>query len=51
MFGEPFMQGIQDIKKRQILKEITALLEPHYNDNGQWYADYKRLRFIAVKEL
>jgi len=50
MFGSTFFEGIAPAKKEQILDEITDVLEPDYNDNGQWYADYKRLRFIAVKE-
>jgi trans-aconitate methyltransferase len=50
MFGSMFFEGIDEAEKQQILNEITDLLEPYYNENGQWYADYKRLRFIAVKE-
>jgi trans-aconitate methyltransferase len=50
MFGAQFLEGIPDDEKQQILTEITQKLEPYYNENGQWYADYKRLRFVAVKE-
>jgi trans-aconitate methyltransferase len=50
MFGSSFFAGIPEDKLKQILNEITDILEPAYNDNGQWYSDYKRLRFIAVKE-
>jgi len=50
MFGPLFTVGIPEEEKQQMLKEVTAILEPHYNENGQWYADYKRLRFIAIKE-
>jgi len=50
MFGSQYFEGIPDNEVNQMLTEITAILEPHYNENGQWYADYKRLRFIAVKE-
>jgi len=50
MFGSYFLQGIREDEKAVILKEITGKLEPYYNQNGQWFADYKRLRFIAVKE-
>jgi trans-aconitate methyltransferase len=51
MFGSQYFNGIPEAKQTQLIEEITALLEPHYNENGQWYADYKRLRFTAVKEL
>jgi len=50
MFGGPYLKGIPDNEKETIFREVTNLLEPQYNENGQWYADYKRLRFIAVKE-
>ena len=51
MFAPLYLVGIDKKEKQQILEEITSLLEPVYNENGQWYADYKRLRFIAVKEI
>ena len=50
MFGSQFFMGIDDESKAQMLQQITGLLKPHYCENGQWYADYKRLRFIAIKE-
>jgi SAM-dependent methyltransferase len=51
MFAPTYFEGIPQEEKEQIFNEITDALEPFYNDNGQWYADYKRLRFIAVKEI
>ncbi|QJD96905.1 methyltransferase domain-containing protein [Mucilaginibacter robiniae] len=51
MFGSQYFSGIPEQEQQQMLQEITSLLEPAYNENGQWYADYKRLRFIAIKEL
>jgi trans-aconitate methyltransferase len=50
MFGATFFKDIPETELTQILEEITELLEPDYERNGEWYADYKRLRFIAVKE-
>lgn len=50
MFGAQFLEGIPEDEQEQILKEITRKLKPYYNEGGQWYADYKRLRFVAVKE-
>jgi trans-aconitate methyltransferase len=50
MFGSQYFMGIPEAEQQQILQEVTDILEPHYNENGQWYADYKRLRFIAIKE-
>ncbi|MCD8741819.1 methyltransferase domain-containing protein [Mucilaginibacter roseus] len=51
MFAPLYLVGVPEDEKKQMLQEVTALLEPHYNEGGQWYADYKRLRFIAVKEI
>ena len=50
MFGDTFFEGIEETEKQQILAEITNLLEPDYNVDGNWYADYVRLRFVALKE-
>ena len=50
MFGPIYFEGIAQAEKEQILNEITDILEPDYNKDGEWYADYKRLRFIAIKE-
>ncbi|WP_374949071.1 class I SAM-dependent methyltransferase [Mucilaginibacter sp.] len=50
MFGPSFFTAVPENALPEILDEITGLLEPHYNDNGQWYTDYVRLRFIAIKE-
>lgn len=50
MFGGIYFEGIEETERQQILAEITDILEPDYNDNGEWYADYVRLRFVAVKE-
>jgi trans-aconitate methyltransferase len=50
MFGDNYFEGIPQGKKYQMLEEITDQLEADYRaDDGQWYADYKRLRFIAIK--
>jgi len=51
MFGAPFFKGIPEKELTQVLNEITDILEPDYNKNGDWYADYKRLRFIALREM
>ncbi len=51
MFGSTFFKNIPDEELGQILEEITDILEPYYNNNGEWYADYKRLRFIAIREV
>jgi trans-aconitate methyltransferase len=49
MFGPSFFSAIPQEKQEQILSEITDMLQPSYEKGGQWYADYVRLRFIAIK--
>jgi trans-aconitate methyltransferase len=50
MFGSALFQQISAAELQQIMNEITDLLQPTNEIDGQWYADYKRLRFVAVKE-
>jgi trans-aconitate methyltransferase len=50
MFGSSIFGQIPADEQSQILNEITDLLQPTSEIDGQWYADYKRLRFIAIKE-
>jgi trans-aconitate methyltransferase len=50
MFGASIFGQIPANELPQILNEITDLLQPTAEIDGQWYADYKRLRFIAIKE-
>jgi len=50
MFASAYFEGIEQAEKQQILKEVTDILEPDYNLDGDWYIDYVRLRFVAVKE-
>lgn len=51
MFASDFFTGIKEAHQTEILQELTQRLQPYYERNGEWYADYKRLRFIAIKEV
>jgi len=50
MFGSSIFKKVPDAELPQILNEITDLLQPTNEVDGEWFADYKRLRFVAVKE-
>ncbi len=50
MFCDAYFEGIAPKEKEQIISEISEILEPKYNKEGDWYIDYVRLRFVAVKE-
>ncbi len=49
MFGSSFLTGIDETVINEILNEVQASLLPTHFRNGSWYADYKRLRIIAIK--
>ena len=49
MFGSAFLKGIDDVVVNEILDEVQETLKPTHFRNGKWYADYKRLRVVAIK--
>lgn len=50
MFCKTFFKGISEAEQVEILQETQdQLAEKHYQ-NGIWYADYKRIRIVALKE-
>ena len=49
MFGSAFLKGIDNAAIETILNEVQNNLKPVLFKNEHWYADYKRLRVIAVK--
>ena len=48
-FGSAFYQGIPESQKKEILSAIISRLKSTNFKDGKWYADYKRLRILAVK--
>ncbi|CAN5704816.1 class I SAM-dependent methyltransferase [soil metagenome] len=50
MFGKSFLQGLDDKIIGEILSEVEQLVKPTNFKNNQWYADYVRLRVVAIKE-
>lgn len=49
MFGQSFLQHINSEMVEHILNDVEAALRPTNFRNGNWYADYIRLRVMAVK--
>ncbi len=48
-FANPFFAGIDEPTRAEMVDEAVALLEPALRDaNGNWIADYVRLRFRAT---
>ena len=49
-FALNFFQGFSDEARSEYLKEVRNVLEPQLRDaDGNWVADYVRLRFAATK--
>lgn len=47
-FGNPFVDGLAEDVARRVLAHAIALLAPSLRDHqGNWTADYVRIRFIA----
>lgn len=49
MFGRSYLENIPDNEVSQILKEVEQQLKSSNFRNGKWFADYKRLRIVALK--
>jgi trans-aconitate methyltransferase len=50
-FANPFLAGVSDEERGNILEEVTSLLAPSLRGRaGAWMADYVRLRFTAQLE-
>ena len=50
MFGAHFFQGINPKEKATILAEVQNNVRAKCFKDGQWYADYRRIRVVAVKK-
>lgn len=50
MFGDSFFKGLTDRERDQLITDTENHLRPTMFQNGQWLADYKRIRVVGVKE-
>jgi len=50
MFAGSFFEGVPAEERAELLPKITELVRPTNFRDGHWFADYKRLRFIAEKK-
>jgi len=50
MFAGAYLNGISETDKEAIVNDTQAILEPTNCRNGSWFADYKRLRMVALKQ-
>jgi trans-aconitate methyltransferase len=49
-FAQPYLQLLSEEQKIIILKDVEEQLRPTNFKNGNWYADYVRLRIMAIKQ-
>ncbi len=50
MFTQNFFSGISASEKEDILAAVQASLKATHFADGQWVADYKRIRIMAIKK-
>jgi hypothetical protein len=49
MFGTPLLQRAPAGRRRAIIKAVEKATRAELYRDGRWHADYRRLRFIAIK--
>ena len=49
MFARSYLEGLPEDKVENILEEVEQQLKSTNYRDGKWYADYKRLRIVALK--
>jgi trans-aconitate methyltransferase len=50
MFAKPFFQGVTQKHMEEIKNEVQEKVKSKCFINGKWFAYYKRIRVIAIKE-
>jgi trans-aconitate methyltransferase len=50
MFAKQFFEGVSEEDAQIIKTEVQELIKPVCFSGGKWYADYKRIRVMAIKE-
>ena len=50
MFGESLLSPVEGEEREDVLAAVEARLRPSQFDDGSWVADYRRLRFVAIRE-
>ena len=49
MFGGLFFEQLIEVEKQQLIEQVEQNLRSKLLIDGEWIADYKRLRIVAVK--
>ena len=49
MFASDYLTKVPPETREVFFQKVEGLLRPELFREGQWWADYRRLRFVAVK--
>ena len=49
MFANRFLERLSAEQQNQVIQAIEHRLKPTLYRDGQWWADYRRIRIVAVK--
>jgi hypothetical protein len=49
MFAGVFLDAVPIDKRPDVVQNMEMNARPHLYNEGTWYADYRRLRFVATK--
>lgn len=50
MFGESLLAPVEGEEREAVLSAVEERLRPEQFQDGSWIADYRRLRFVAVRQ-
>jgi len=50
MFGESLLAPVEDEERAAVLSAVEERLRPQQYREGNWIADYRRLRFVAIRQ-
>jgi trans-aconitate methyltransferase len=48
VFGDPLLASVPRERRRAVLDQVAELLRPALFRDGNWWADYRRLRIVAL---
>ena len=50
MFSPMILSAVPNERRLALIRDIEQRLQPILFRNGDWFADYRRIRIVAVKE-
>ena len=49
-FADPFLAVVPQEEREEVLTKVESKLRGHVYRDGAWYADYVRLRVVALRQ-